>query len=188
MSTDQMPGLTPRQRLRLIQAVILLLAIATWILGAMTVGHAVAPNEAWAVGFALALLVVATAVCLWVLWDPNRGPVLPLGLALIGCGTACALVSVALQFYLASVASDSARRAGELVGQGMRAGQSVNVNVNANVPPSVVAVGYLALLGGLWLAAVGVRVGLGAVPAPAASVPPPLPRPAGTADPLVGPV
>src|SRR3954469_25318235 len=116
----------------------------------MTVGRALAPDETGVVGFAVALLVVATAVCLWVLWDPNRGSVLPLGLALIGCGTACVLVSIALQFYLASVAADSARRAGELVGERMRAGQSVNVNVNANVPPSVPAVGYLALLGGLW--------------------------------------
>jgi hypothetical protein len=184
LSTARTPGLTARQRTHLTLLVMAFLTIATWILAAHTIGEALAPRQSEFIGFAVALLVVATAICLWVLWDPNRGPALPLGLALIGCGTACILVSVALQFYLAGVAADSARRAGDLFSQQARAGQIATVNVNANMPASVPAVGYLALLGGLWLAAAGIRVGLGRSPAE----PPPLPRPAGPADAPVGPV
>jgi hypothetical protein len=178
MSTDRPAGLHGTPRALLTFFVLIALTVAVGILASHTIGESLSHQTPELIGFAVALLVFVAAVSLWVLWDPNRGPVLPLGLALVGCGTACVLLSVALQFYLASVTNDQARRLAELLGERQRMNQGGNINVNAPLPTSVEAVSYFALFSGLWLAAAGVRVGIGRVSAG----PPPLPRTSGHSD------
>jgi hypothetical protein len=178
MSADRPAGPTGAPRVLLTFFVLIALTVAAGILAAHTVGQALAPRSADFIGFAVALLVLAAAVGVWVLWDPTRGPVLPLGLALVGGGTACVLLSVALQFYLVSLTNDQSRRLAELLSERQKLNQQGNINLNAPLPTSVEAVSYFALFGGLWLAATGVRVGIGR----ASIGPPPLPRPPGHAD------
>jgi hypothetical protein len=163
-----------RNTLAAVFLVIAPVGLAVGILAAHTVGDALSQRDESVIGFAVALLAVATAAGLLLLYDPATPPVGKLGLTLVISGTACVLAAVALQFYLASVTAENTRRLAELVGEHIRAGRPTNFNVNANHPPSVQGIGYLALFAGVWLAAVGVRIGVGrAPPAPPPAIPGP---------------
>jgi hypothetical protein len=136
------------------------LGAATWILATHTVGASLVPGNDVTIGFAVALLVVVTAGYLLFAGGAasRQGPIL--GALLIGCGSACILTSVALQFKLASMAGDNARLLADILTEGVRVGRPVNnVNINSNLHPSVPGVSYLALLAGVWMAAVGISVG-----------------------------
>jgi hypothetical protein len=138
------------------------LGIGTWILAANTVGESLAPSNSAAIGFAVALLAVMTAGYLLLFSQTTERPGSRLGQTLVVCGTACVLIAVALQFYLASVSSENARRSAEILGESVRGGRNItNVNIRGDLPGSIQGVGYLALFAGVWLAAVGIRVGVG---------------------------
>jgi hypothetical protein len=80
---------------------------------------------------------------------------------LVAAGAACVLLALALQFYLAAQAAESARRAAEIVEQSVRGGNRVTgVDVRARTPDSVEAVGYLCVLVGVGMVACGVRVAM----------------------------
>jgi hypothetical protein len=138
------------------------LGIATGILAAFTVGESLDPRNSGAIGFAVALLVVMTAAYLLVFAQMTEKPGSRLGQTLVICGTMCMLMAVALQFYLASVTAENARRLAEILSESVRNGRPrTNVNIQGDLPRSIQGIGYLALFAGVWLAAVGIRLGVG---------------------------
>lgn len=144
--------------------------IALWILAANTIGHSIRSGDRdMVIGGAVAALAVVAAALLPSVRVP--GPVAGrLAAWLVGTGAACVLLSLALQFYLAAQASESARRAADILEQSVRSGQRMtDVNVRARMPDSVEAVGYLGLLIGGGMVACGVRVAMSGF---AAALPP----------------
>ena len=135
--------------------------VAVWVLATHTLGQTVRGGSSdVAVGFAVAALAV---VCVHVLQSLRVPEALAGRMAgwLIGGGVACVLLSLALQIYLASQASENARRAAEVMADAARAGQRMSdVNIRANFPESVAAIGYLCLLIGAAMVFSGVRVGM----------------------------
>ena len=65
------------------------------------------------------------------------------------------MVALALQFYVVSVVAANSQRATDILRE--RGG---NVNWNVNFPDSVRSMPYFALMAGVWLAAVGIRIGV----------------------------
>jgi hypothetical protein len=128
--------------------------IATWILASHTVGESLDPRNATSIGFSIALLAIATAASLLVLSNATEKPGSRLGLILVICGTACILVALALQFYVTSVLAANSQRVADILRE---RGGNVNLNVNFE---SVKSISYFALLAGVWLAAVGIRIGV----------------------------
>lgn len=151
--------MTPRAMLAPFIIVIVPLGIATWILATYTVGESIDQRASAGIGFALALLAVMAAAYVLYLTDRPDEANTPFAVTLMVCGTACIFVALALQFYLASLAADHSRRVGELLGEGLKRGERLNVNLDQKVPGSVTAVGYLALFAGIWLAVIGIRIG-----------------------------
>ena len=158
------------------------LGIAVWVLGTYTIGDALGSRSSELIGFAVALLVGLGAYHLQSVRVPEP-PAGRLAASLIGGGVLCVLAGLALQFYLASQASQIALRAAEVVEQAARAGQKTpDVNVRANYPESVAAIGYGCVLAGVGAVVCGVRVAISAGRSAAATVaePPPATEPART--------
>jgi len=135
------------------------LGVATWILANFTVGRSLSQfhdEDSILIGFSIALLVVATAVSLLFLTNATEKPGSRLGLSLVLCGTACILVALALQFYFVSAVAANSQRVADILRE--RGGK---VDLNFNVPKSVESISYCALFAGVWLAAVGIRIGVG---------------------------
>jgi len=179
--------MTKRATLAVVVIVLAPLGIATWILAAHTVGESLSPSTvqssagAAAIGFAVALLAVMATGYVLLLSHPPEVPNLRFGSTLVICGSACVLVALVLQFYLAHLAGENSRRIAEIMSDGLKRGERLNVNLNAPFPESVKGVGYLALFAGIWLAAMGIRIGVGRIrpaePAggsPKSTEPPPL--------------
>jgi hypothetical protein len=129
--------------------------IATWILASHTVGESLSPPNSTQIGFGVALLAIATAASLLFLSNITEKPGSRLGLTLVICGTACILVALALQFHVASLVAANSQRVTDILRE--RGG---NVNLNVNLPESVRSISYFALFAGVWLAAVGIRIGV----------------------------
>jgi hypothetical protein len=159
--------MTSRARLGVVVLVIASVGVATWILAAHTVGEELESGNAILIGFAVALLAVAAAASLLLVTSPK--PPVRIGLVLVVCGTACILAAVALQFYLASVTAHNSQRIVEILGEQIKTNPSARLNVNADYPKSVTAISYLAIVAGIWMAAVGARFGLGSTAPPADS-------------------
>jgi hypothetical protein len=157
--------MTGRARHRVVVLVIASVAVATWILAAHTVGEELESSNAVVIGFAVALLAVAAAASLLLI--TSREPAWGLGLVLVLCGTACILAAVALQLYLASIAAQNSQRIVEILGEQIKTNPSARLNVNADYPRSVTAISYFAVFAGIWMAAVGARVGVGSTASPA---------------------
>jgi hypothetical protein len=148
------------------------LGIAAWILAAFTIGESLSPPNCASIGFAVALLTVTLTGYLLAIGPRGVQGRTQLPLALVLCGTACILMAVILQFYLAYVAAENARRAADIKAESVKVGRDINnVNVNATVPASVPGVSYLALFAGVWLAALGIYLGTGREERPPAVVP-----------------
>jgi MFS family permease len=148
--------MTNRPMLAVTVLVIALVGIATWILASHTVGESLDPRNSTSIGFSIALLAIATAASLLFLSNATEKPGSRLGLILVICGTACILVALALQFYVTSVLAANSQRVADILRE--RGG---NVNLNFNLPKSVESIAYCALFAGVWLAAVGIRIGVG---------------------------
>jgi hypothetical protein len=136
------------------------LSIATWILASFTVGESVSPRNSNLIGFGIALLAVALLAYLFFFSRAAERPGSHLGAVLIICGTLCVLVALALQFYLASLSAENSRRIAEIMGERLKTNPSVNVNLKSDYPESVISIAYFALFAGIWLAAVGIKVGV----------------------------
>jgi hypothetical protein len=146
--------------------------IATWILAAFTIGEQLDPRTSPVIGLAVALLAVATVASLtfFVSGKPGKS----LSLVLVICGTCCIVAAVLLQVYLAAVTAQNSRRIMEILGEHMQTNPSASLNVNADYPKTVQVVSYLAIFAGIWMAAVGTRLGIGSN-GPSASLPPSVP-------------
>lgn len=149
-----------RTRLRVTLFVICAVFVATWILATFTVGESLSKQGSTLIGFAIALLLGALAVYWLLLSRGAEKPDFRLGVVLIACGTLCILACVALQFYLVSTIAEGKRQLAELMSQGLKTNPSFNVNLTADYPHSVQPISYFALLAGVWLAAVGIKVGV----------------------------
>ena len=147
--------MTTRAMLAVTVLVIAPVAIAAWVLATYTVGASLAPDNSALVGFTIALLVIATAASFLFLSNATEKPGSRLGLILIICGTACILIALALQFYVASLVAANSQAVADVLRE--RGG---NVNLNVKVPKSVESISYFALFAGVWLAAVGIRIGV----------------------------
>jgi hypothetical protein len=137
------------------------LGLATGLLAAHTIGESISPSSAGGVGFAVGLLAAVSAV--YVLLFTNAGETgdVRFGIVLVACGTACILLALALQFYLAWLAGENNRRLAEMLADGLRRGERLNANLNWYTPDTVKGIGYLSLFAGIWLAAMGIRLGVG---------------------------
>jgi hypothetical protein len=151
--------MTPRALFAPFIIVIVPLWIATWILATYTVGESIDHHASGGIGFAVSLLAVMAAAYVLFLASPPEEANTLFGVTLVVSGTACIFVALALQWYLASLAADHSRRVGELLGDGLKRGERLNINLDQKVPGSVTAVGYLALFAGVWLAVMGIRIG-----------------------------
>lgn len=152
--------MTGRAVMVVIMLILFPLGVGTWILATYTIGESLHPNNAPAIGFAVALLTVMPASYLLLLSDPPEAPSAAFGITLVICGAACILMALTLQFYLASLMGENSRRIAELLHEGMRKGGPVNVNLNADFPKAVRVIPYLALLAGMWFCVVGIRIGV----------------------------
>jgi hypothetical protein len=150
-----------RAILPVIVIVIAPLGIATWILAAHTIGDSLRPSDSVAIGFAVALLAMMAAAYLLFLAPALEGTNTHFGITLVICGTACVLLALALQFYLAYQAAESSRQVAGMMGDSLKRGERVTVNLQPSLPGSVTGVAYLALFAGIWLAAMGIRIGAG---------------------------
>jgi hypothetical protein len=154
--------MTNRSTLAVSLVILCPLGIAAWILGTHTIGISLSPNNDVSIGFAVALLAVLSAGYLFLFSQMTERPGSRLGQTLIICGTACVLVALALQFYLAAISSENSRRGADILNESVRIGRPMNnVNINTTFPKSVEGIGYLALLAGIWLAGIGIWVGVG---------------------------
>jgi len=153
--------MTTRAMIPVVVMVILPLGIATWILGSYTLGESLSRNDSCAVGLSVALLATATAAYLFLFAGAREKPHPRLGVTLAICGTACILAALALQFYVVSVSAENSRRAMEILGDSMKTGSAANVHWQADIPQMAKPATYFALFAGIWLAAVGIRIGVG---------------------------
>jgi hypothetical protein len=152
--------MTGRAVMVVVVLILIPLGVATWILATYTIGESLYPNHAVGIGFAVALLTVMAASYLLLLSDPPDVPNVPFGITLVICGAVCILVAVILQFYLASLTGDTSRRIAELLAEALKQGQPRNVNLNTDFPQSVRVIPYMALFAGIWLAIMGIRIGV----------------------------
>jgi hypothetical protein len=136
------------------------LGVGTWILATFTIGESLHPRYATLIGFAIALLTVMVASYLLLLSDPPDVPSVGFGITLVVCGAVCILVALIFQFYLASLTGDNSRRIAELLADAMKQPQPRNVNLNTEFPQSMKVIPYLALFAGIWLAIMGIRIGV----------------------------
>ncbi len=136
------------------------IGIATWILASHTIGESLSPPDARAIGFGIALLAVALLANLLFFSHVTERPGSRLGVTLVICGTLCVLGALALQFYLASLSADNSRRLAEIMGERLKTNPSVNINLKGDYPETVRPIAYFVLLAGIWLAAVGIKVGV----------------------------
>lgn len=144
------------------------LGIATWILATYTVGESIRPRDSFLVGFGIALLTVSLASCFLFFGQFSEQPGSRLGAVLVVCGTLCLLGALALQFYLASLAAESSRQLSGIMAEQLKTNPSVNLNLKGESPGTIEPISYFVLLAGIWLAAVGIKVGV--VPSGAAAV------------------
>ena len=153
--------MTDRAMLSIMVLVIAPVVIATWILATFTVGEQLDAGNAMLIGFAVALLAVATAVSILFLTAAPSGS--QVGLVLIICGAACIIAAIALQFYLASVTAQNSLRIVEILGEQlkMNPNPSAHLNVKADYPGTVQSISYFAIFAGIWMTAVGARIGVG---------------------------
>jgi hypothetical protein len=136
------------------------LGVGTWILATYTIGESLHPEHATPIGFAVALLTVMVASYLLLLSDPPDVPNVAFGITLVVCAAVCILVALIFQFSLASLTGDNSRRIAELLAEALKQGQPRNVNLNTEFPQSVKVIPYLALFAGIWLAILGIRIGV----------------------------
>jgi drug/metabolite transporter (DMT)-like permease len=157
------------------------IGVATWILSAYTIGESIKPHESLEIGLGVALVAVSSMAYFLIFYQPSEKPGSRLGLVLIICGTLCMLSALALQFHLASLTAEDHRRLGEIMGERLKTNPSVNLHMTADYPESVKPIGYFVLFVGIWLAAVGIRLGTvpgGSAQAPTVPVPEARPPPA----------
>lgn len=140
--------------------VIVPLGMATWILASHTLGESLYPRNAILLGFSMALLAMAAAASLLLMSGAAEQRGKRLGLVLILCGTVCILSALALQFYVVSVVAENNRRLTDILEERLRNSQSVKLDMNGKPPESVNAIAYFCLFAGVWLAAVGIRIGV----------------------------
>lgn len=137
---------------------IAVLVVAAWVLATFTIGEAVGGRQSELVGFAVALLIGLSAYHLPAVRVPESVAG-RLAAGLVAGGLVLLLSGLALQFYLAYLSSEHARRAADVIEQAARSGQRVSdVNIRANSPPSVGAIGYACVLAGVGAMVCGVRV------------------------------
>jgi hypothetical protein len=152
--------MTGRAVMVVVVLILIPLGVGTWILATYTIGESLYPRHGVPIGFAVALLTVMMASYLLLLSDPPDVPNVAFGITLVVCGAVCILVAMILQFYLASLAGDNSRRIAELLAEALKQPQARNVNLNTEFPQSVKVIPYLALFAGIWLAILGVRIGV----------------------------
>lgn len=152
--------MTNRAMVAFATLVIAPVGIASWILAAFTVGESLRPHDSVPIGFAIALLTVALMAYLFFFSQVSERPGSYLGVVLVACGTLCILGALALQFYLASLTAENSRRLAEIMGERLKTNPSVNINLKGDYPETVRPIAYFALFAGIWLAAVGVKVGV----------------------------
>jgi len=157
---QEVTPMTGRAVMVVVMFVLAPLGIATWILATHTIGASVHPEHAMSIGFAVALLSVMVASYLLLLSDPPEVPHVGFGITLVICGATCILVALIFQFYLASLTGDNSRRLAELLREGVKKGGPFNVNLNTEFPQPVKVIPYLALIAGVWLAVMGIRIGV----------------------------
>ena len=140
--------------------VLIPIGVAVWILASHTVGESIKPRNSVEIGFAVALLAVVGAgyILLSDISVKQSNP--QFGVILICCGTACMLLALLLQFYLAHIASEHGKHVAEIMADNLKRGQSVHVDFDTHFPATGGAIAYLALLVGTWLAAVGIHIGV----------------------------
>jgi hypothetical protein len=149
--------MTERKILPIIVMVIAPLGIATGILATHTVGESISPLSSAQIGFAVALLAMMTAAYILLLDNTINEAHPKFGITLVICGTACVLLALALQFYLAYLSGEHGRHITEIMADNVKRGQSVNVNMDSHFPISVIAIAYLGLFVGAWLAGMGIH-------------------------------
>ncbi|MGA2066019.1 MAG: hypothetical protein ABSG86_13685 [Thermoguttaceae bacterium] len=136
------------------------LVIATWILATYTIGQSLNPNDSALIGFGIALLAMALLAYLVFFSQAAESPGSYLGVVLVICGTLCVLGALALQFYLTSVTAEHSRQLAEILGERLKTNPSVNLHLSEDHPQTAGPVAYLTLLAGIWLAAVGIKLGV----------------------------
>jgi hypothetical protein len=136
------------------------LVIATWILATYTIGQSLNPNDSALIGFGIALLAMALLAYLVFFSQAAESPGSYLGVVLVICGTLCVLGARALQFYLTSVTAEHSRQLAEILGERLKTNPSVNLHLSEDHPQTAGPVAYLTLLAGIWLAAVGIKLGV----------------------------
>jgi hypothetical protein len=152
--------MTGRAVMIVVVLILIPLGVGTWILATYTIGEALHPNAATPIGFGVALLTVMVGSYLLLLSDPPDVPNVPFGITLVLSGAVCILVALIFQFYVASLAGDNSRRIAEMLAEALRKGQPRNVNLNMELPQSVKVIPYMALFAGVWLAIMGIRIGV----------------------------
>jgi hypothetical protein len=136
------------------------LVIATWILATYTIGDSLNPRDSALIGFGIALLAMALLAYLVFFGQAAERPGSHLGVVLVICGTLCVLGALALQFYLASVTEGHSRQLAEILGERLKTNSSVNLNMTGDYPATAKPIAYFVLLAGIWLVAVGIKLGV----------------------------
>jgi hypothetical protein len=150
-----------RALLTIVVLVIAPIGIATWILAAFTIGENLSTHgDSILIGFGIALLAVALLTYLLLFSQVTERPGSHFSVILIICGTLCILGALALQVYVVSVTAEGNRRLTEIMGEQLKTNPSVRLNLDANYPKSVSTIPYFVLFAGLWLAGVGIKVGV----------------------------
>ena len=133
-------------------------------LAGYTIGEAITPNKSdqTTIGTWVALLTVAFAAYLFFFSRPAEASGSRLSSTLVVSGAVCILGALALQFYLVHIASENSRRSAEIVAQNLdKPGiTQAKVNVKTELPNTVKPLGYFAFLAGVWLAVVGIHIGV----------------------------
>ena len=145
--------------------VLIPLGVATGILAAHTVGESIDHRNSAQIGFSVALLAMLAAGYFLFMDNTITETNSRFGIILVFCGTACVLLSVILQFYVAHLGGEHGRRLTEILADNLKRGVGVNINEREALPTSVSAISYLSLVIGAWIVAMGIRTGVSRRPA-----------------------